>query len=66
MDGVLLLFDGQNADAETTVTTTKGGLAQALLMQKYDGLKIDGDQTVMKRLLAYSVKFTRDFNIIEP
>lgn len=66
VDGVLLLFDGHREDTETTVTTTKGGLAQALLAQKYDGLQIDGDQTVVERLLAYRAAFTRDFNIIEP
>ncbi|MCF0145848.1 MAG: MBL fold metallo-hydrolase [Eubacterium sp.] len=66
VDGVLLLFDGHRANAETTVSTTKNGLAQALLMQKYDDLEIDGDQTVMERLLAYNVTFPGDFNIIEP
>lgn len=65
-DGVIMVFNGLSDDAKTTVTTKKGGLALALLQGNFDGLSIQGDDTVVKRLMKYRIAFTRDFNIVEP
>lgn len=66
IDGVLMLFNGYGTNVKTTVTTTKVGLAMALLSGNFDNITIDGDATVLKRLLAHRATFTKDFNIVEP
>ena len=67
--GVLLVYEGStDDDAECSVTCTKAQFA-GLMAGNSDAMKdakIKGDESVPGRLVKYMVKFTMDFNIIEP
>lgn len=69
--GVLLIYTGAEGaapDAECTIKCTKEKLAGMMLgdMAAAKAAEIEGDMTVPARLLKYMVRFTRDFNIVEP
>ncbi len=68
-DGILLTYAGNEADeAECTVTCAR--LQLLALMNGntnvLDKMQIEGDATVMTRLVKYMSPINRNFNIIEP
>ena len=68
-DGVLLVYNGiTSEEAEADVTCTK---RQFLGMMYGDAdaahaIEIEGDETILERLMAYMTPFPTTFNIVEP
>lgn len=66
-NGVLLVYPGENReDAQATVTCARLQLFATLMGNPVEGMKIDGDPTILQRLTQYATAFTNTFNIIEP
>ena len=65
-NGVLLSYYGETrSDAQATVTCKRLQLFALLTGQKAQ-VQITGDTAILKRLLGYTSKFEKTFNIIEP
>lgn len=66
-NGVLLYYKGEcREDADATVTCARLQLCAAILGKGTDGIRIEGDATVLERLLQYVVQFEPTFHVIEP
>ena len=66
-NGVLLSYPGETRDdAQATVTCAKLQLFSLLTGNLPQGVKIEGDPMVLKRLIQYAKVFDGNFNIVEP
>jgi alkyl sulfatase BDS1-like metallo-beta-lactamase superfamily hydrolase len=66
-NGVLLSYPGETReDAQSSVTCTKLQLFSILTGNPTPGIMIEGDRTVLRRLIQYASVFEGTFNIIEP
>jgi alkyl sulfatase BDS1-like metallo-beta-lactamase superfamily hydrolase len=67
INGVLLSYPGEKREnAQGTVTCAKSQLLSLLSGAPVQGIKVEGDLTVLKRLVQYAQAFDGAFNIIEP
>lgn len=65
--GVLLYCEGEKKeDADATVTCNRLQLFAALMGQSTQEIQIEGDQTVLEKLLEYTEEPSATFNVIEP
>ena len=65
--GVLLSYPNETrADAQATVTCARLQLFSTLMGNPVDGMKVEGDASVLQRLVMYATPFTPTFDIIEP
>lgn len=65
-NGVLLYCESDENKADTTVTCERLQFLAAMNGQEVDGIQIEGDSDVLQKMFGYTVKFSADFNIIEP
>lgn len=66
-NGVLMYYaDTTNENAEATITCAKLQFVAAITGKGADGLKVEGDATVLKRLMQYASAPTPTFNVVEP
>lgn len=67
-NGILLYCKGEtHDDAQATVTCDKSQLFAIVMgQQPQQTPQIDGDATVLQRLFKYVVRFSKEFNIVEP
>ncbi|MDD3410756.1 MAG: alkyl sulfatase dimerization domain-containing protein [Eubacteriales bacterium] len=66
-NGVLLVYSGENReDAQATVTCARLQLFATLMGNPVESMQIEGDPTILQRLVQYATAFTNTFNIIEP
>ena len=66
-NGVLLSYPGEShADAQATVTCTRLQLLAALTGNAAEGIAIEGDPAILRRLIQYGTPFANTFNVIEP
>ena len=65
-NGVLLYCESDENKADTTVTCERLQFLAAMNGQGADGIQIEGDSDVLQKMFGYTVKFSADFNIIEP
>ncbi len=66
-NGILLSYSGENRpDAQATVTCKRLQLLALMQGQQAGQVQVSGDATALKRLLAYTSKFEKTFNVIEP
>ena len=68
-DGILLVYQGET-DAATECTVSCARLQLLALMNGntavLDKMKIEGDATVLPRMVKYMSPINRNFNVIEP
>lgn len=66
-NGVLMYYaNTTNENAEATITCAKLQFVAAITGKGADGLKVEGDATVLKRLMQYATAPTATFNVVEP
>lgn len=66
-NGVLLYYSGKNdPDAQATITCKRLQLFAILTGQQAGQLQVEGDGTALRRLVGYTAKFEKTFDIIEP
>ena len=62
----VVLVTGYRPDAQASVTCKRLQLLALMQGQQVGQVQISGDATALKRLLAYTSKFEKTFNVIEP
>lgn len=66
-NGVLLYYEGMiNEEASTTITCTRMQLIGYIMQADVPALVIEGDETVLDKLIAHMKERNKYFNIIEP
>lgn len=66
-NGVLLYYSGMNdPSAQATITCKRLQLFAILTGQQAGQLQVEGDGTALRRLVGYTAKFEKTFDIIDP
>ena len=66
-NGVLLYYSGMNdPSAQATITCKRLQLFAILTGQQAGQLQVEGDGTALRRLVGYTAKFEKTFDVIEP
>ncbi len=66
-NGVLLYYNGMNdPSAQATITCKRLQLFAILTGQQAGQLQVEGDGTALRRLVGYTAKFEKTFDVIEP
>lgn len=66
-NGVLLYYEGVNKEGtDATITGPRKGIIAAIMAQNTEFIKIEGDNEILEKLMKYTDRGDKNFNIIEP